>query len=344
MFSFKCFIEKTNIKFYLFLLLTILLVIPSIKAQPLTSICEQYIIDSVCSSWGQWYSGSVWIDMPSAPHNQWPFPIRTFNCPIQVIFKWRQCQNDPNLHQYQILSYVLNLSYKIWIWPRGWIYPCREALDILKGSSDDVSLRNNEVLDNIFKNLVVQLFDQFRSDLPPGSQYALCDNPNSNPVQFISKRGACQGSCRVQRPALYITLDSIPFGISTPPLGVLQDIYNIPSNTLDSVQIAELDSLDLVDLNSYIQTEINSGIIEDDYKLQPITMAKDAIIIITPIDCTPEYCCIYKITLCVDNSGNTLVNEERTGDIPECIGYPDDSSCPEGTFHITYPCKILCGY
>ena len=48
MFSFKCFIEKTNIKFYLFLLLTILLSIPSIKAQPLTSICEQYIVDSLC--------------------------------------------------------------------------------------------------------------------------------------------------------------------------------------------------------------------------------------------------------------------------------------------------------
>ena len=225
----------------------------------------------------------------------------------------------------------------------GWIYPCREALDLLKGSSDDVSLRNNEILDNIFKNLVVELFDQVRSGIPPGIPYALCDNPATDPVQFISKRGACQGVCRVQRPPLYITLDSIPFGISTPPIGVIQNIYNASSVSSDSIQIAELDSLDLIDLNNYIQTEINSGILEDDYKLQPITMAKDAIIIITPIDCTPEYCCIYKITLCVDNNGNTQVYEERTGDIPECTGYPSTSSCPEGTFKVTYPCKVLCG-
>lgn len=340
MFPSKYFIEK---KFYLFLLLTILLAIPSIKAQPLTSICEQYIDSVYCDNWGDWNSGAVWLDIPSAPHNQWPMPIRTFNCPIQVIFKWRECLTNPNIHQYQILSYAINFSYKIWIWPDGWIYPCREALDLLKGSSDDVSLRNNELLDNIFKNLVVALFNQFRSNLPPEVPYALCDEPDSIPVQFITKSGACRGACRVQRPALYVNLDSLDFEISIPPLGVLQNMYNIPSASMNSIQIAELDSLDLIDLNSYIQTEINSGILEDDYKLQPITMAKDAIIIITPIDCTPEYCCVYEITLCVDNNGNTQVSESRIGNIPDCIGKPSITSCPEGTFKVTYPCKIICG-
>ena len=334
---------KNNLQCIIFIIIiSSLLINFPIKAQTLISTCDEYIDIGLCDNWSAWYASSAWINMPTAPHNQWPFSPRTLNCPIQVFYKWRECYNNPYIKQIQILSYALNFSYKIWTWRDGWVYPCREALDLLKDSSGNVSLRNNEILDSIVKILVVDSFDQFRSGLPPELPYALCDNPSTNPVEYIAKRGACRGACRVQRPSIPFHLDSIPFEVSTPPVGMLADMYGISSTSLDSIQVAELDSVDLIDLNSYIQTEINSGILENDYKLEPIVIAKDAVIVLTPVDCTSDACCIYKLTLCVDNNGNTQVSEENIGSTPSCSGFPPDTLCPEGSFYSVYPCKSIC--
>ena len=317
------------------------------KAQPLPAECEDYIDSVYCSNWGEWHGASTWFDIPSAPHNQWPSQSRTFDCPIKVLYKWRQCLTNPYIHQCQILSYVVDLSYKVWIFNEGWIYPCKEAIDLLEGNSNDVTLRNNELLENIFKKLLVSQFDFFRSNLPPDFPYALCNstdtsNPNVPPVQFIARKGACQGICRVQRPANIITIDGFQFEIGHPPAEIFAEWYGVPLTGDLAVQVVDLNSSELDTLNSYIQTEINNGILEQEYKLKPIVVPLDATIIITPIDCTPDYCCIYEITLCVDDDGNTQVTEQRTGNIPSCLGYPPLSSCPEGTFKVVYPCKLNC--
>ncbi|MBQ6269811.1 MAG: hypothetical protein IJK61_06810 [Bacteroidetes bacterium] len=323
---------------YIFFLVIFIFSISSTKAQPI-SVCDEYIDTAYCSNWGEWHTAIEWFDIPSAPRNQW---VSSINCPIQVLYKWRQCKDDPILVQYQILSYVIDFSYKVWIDSKGWIYPCREALDLFKGSADEVAIRNNEILDNIFKKILVSGFDYFRKDLD--IPYALC-NPdpndlNTRPVPAIMRNGACQGMCRIQRPADAITLDEYDniTSIAHPPVEAFANWYGVDTN---DIKIEELNSTDLSELNTYIQTEINSGIIEQEYKLQPIMTERDAIIIITPIDCTPDYCNIYELTLCVDDNGNTNLTERRTGITSgECSGYPNKSSCPEGTFQVTYPCTF----
>lgn len=267
---------------------------------------------------------------------------------------------NPFIEQFQITSYALNLGYKIRISSEGdWIYPCREALNLFKGSSNVVSLRNNELLDNIFKVLALELFEEDKNNASPSLGFVPCDNINRQ--YFIAKHGACRGFCRVQTPSLPFELDTIAFHLDTitylsnidstyfyyiPPIGIISELlegmeeYTLNINE-DSIQIALLDSLDLFELDFYIQTHINNFIIEPEFQLHTIGMVKNALMIMIPVDCTSDYCCIYEIGLCVDNDGNTQVIESRTGNIPnECTGTLPLTSCPNG---VPYPCTESCG-
>ncbi len=304
-------------------------------AQPTpTTGCDQAILEQECKDgFSEWQNASHWMFLPNS----------SWFCFCKVYYRWRECNTfPPHTVQVQIMHIQVDLSYKIKV-NGEWRYPCREAIKkINNGSLNDISIKNTELTNNLFKMLTIYMFDIFKKPIVPNEPpYALCDpegqdpnNPNLPPVKFIAYDASCMGSCRVQRPPIVWEL---------PTVKELNEFRGVgPEDDRYITEVARLNEEELADLNNYFETEINPYIVDQEARFEPIVIWPDAQFTLTNIKCTDDFCCLYVLTLCVDKDGNTVVNEKVEGNIPECIGYPDHTKCPKGFNKRLFPCVHNC--
>lgn len=311
-------------------------------------LCSDAMLETeYCSDWSDWF------DMPphkltfeSLRHSKWPFGPKWYHCDVTVIYTNRQCNTNQYLHQYVIEAIVLDLGYRVWsLQSGGWVYPCREALEILKGDEKDVSLAFNQLYDEIYKALVLDLYDMVFHAWGPN--YARCNdldptNPSVKPLTVVSTKSSCQGTCFTYQPDR-----SFPIPINdriwhlqdfAPTMSYLAEKYN--GGATEGLIVEPIDSAGIADLNDYIQTEINPFIVEDWRKI-PIFSGDGFTIIATPIPCAPDFCCLNRLDICQGDDRKAHIHQTITGDIPEAcmLNLPTNVNCPPSPLP---PQKVEC--
>jgi hypothetical protein len=321
-----------------------------------------YNVDG-CTGWTNW----AYFTRPMQYQSNAYWPNKFFNCNTLVTYRIRQCISNPNMHQIDIVSIELDLSYRVWyLFAGGWVYPCREALDILKGSAAEVSGLFNSLYNAIYEDIVEadytmrfkiaeELDEIYAGDLAH-FKHNPCKQPDpGNPwnvdlLTVVSVNASCQANCVTwsnnDSPVWY--RDSVGGPVIGPievgmPLQFLADKYS--GGSLDNLIVEPLDSAGLSDLNDYIQTEINPYILEEEHQV-PILFGLPRMKI-TKLPCTEDFCCVYTMNVCQDEDGNAfLYNKMITGMVPdECVNNTTIpiAFCPPSYLPpIPYPCNSNC--
>jgi hypothetical protein len=314
----------------------------------------------ICSNWTPWYPDSYWCDISSEEH--WPYG--SFKCPIQIFFRSRECLDNMWIHEYEITGYHIDFGYRIWVFPYGWIYPCREAMDLLKGNSSDVSLNNNELMLNLFKKVNLATFEEAYEIAGPN--FSPCNpsknNPNRPHVNIVTNIATCQGSCvtlgpyplplpkplpdTTTHPPDVIIIYGDTFELTHPPIELLAEMYDAPLTGDNAIIIEDIDSDGVEEFNNYVQFEINPLIPEQDFKI-PVLTASELRSVTTYHKCIADFCCAYKLTLCIDNNGNISTSEEWISEVSACACEVANSTnpvtsfdCVPGRWKNVYPCTL----
>jgi len=319
--------------------------------------CVDATLNGLCNSWTPWEDEILHTDFDSKWYTIWHLGPRTFKCPVKINYRWRACLTDPYLRQYDIVGFTLDLSYKIWVIWHGWIYPCREGLEIFKGSEAAVSQNLTSLYDSLLLTILKNHYNYFFKYLdqiePNDTTYIPC-NSNTPSSVVISSKATCQAKCVVSNMKFT--------GYSYPEeyIDFLRDFYSEPiasgeegenENPIEPIIVEALLPHEVDELNDYIQTEINPFIYENDFKLPVFAAGPD--ITIKYIPCADngisDFCCIDKYTICRDYKNNRtlkITHSIETGTIPSgCLeGYtPPVTVCPIGELpSVIYRCTETC--
>ena len=186
-----------------------------------------------------------------------------------------------------MININLDLGYKIWhLQSGGWVYPCREVLDILKGSKTEVSGFFNALYNRVYEDLLEVLFEEYFAaaealDEQLGGPYAHykhspCDDTDPNnpwnkyAITVVTVNSSCQGACVTwgYNKELVVFKDPISLEFSNPLSTNISPEFLASTYGYDEgYSLQPLDTTDLADLNNYIQTEINPYIVEPEYKI-----------------------------------------------------------------------------
>ena len=325
--------------------------------------CTNIVPD--CSDWEDWQYHTREMKYDSHKHSNWPFGPKWFKCNTVIAYRVRQCKTNRYMHQYDVININLDLGYKIWhLQSGGWVYPCREALDILKGSKTEVSGFFNALYNRVYEDLLEVLFEEYFAaaealDEQLGGPYAHykhspCDDTDPNnpwnkyAITVVTVNSSCQGACVTwgDNKEFVVFKDPISLEFSNPLSTNISPEFLASTYGYDEgYSLQPLDTTDLADLNNYIQTEINPYIVEPEYKIGILSGSPK--MTITKRPCSPDFCCVYKMNICQEENGDArLFNKVIEGDVPQaCIDgdlTPLDLCPPSVIPPLPYPCVSNC--
>jgi len=306
--------------------------------------CSDEALTDVCTSWGEWYPESRWIKFQFTYRRPWPLPPVTLTCNANVFYAWRACTSNHMLRQYDIKAIDIPLNYKVWIFPIGWKWPCRDAFKMLTGTKKEVSERLNNLYANVTEALLLNNWKVVFEDLDkawPGHTSYSCAN-GAVPI-IIASSATCKASCAVYNLQFPISIGEVAFNESIIPLQFLADEYN--NGDTNGIIIAPLGTEDILELNQYVAAEVNPYILEITSKVPEFPLSGSGPrVTFVPIPCgdTPDFCCIDKFTVCRDYTkpGKPIVitpSVETTGIPQECIDGTLPSTIPNICFRGEYP-------